>query len=147
MRTANATEAMIGLYRAIAKDDSEAFRFLCAWHEYCHEWDDLVDTFLPGPEAMLQVAAHAIDVYGLPFYQKHLADLKPVAKQVTNTYRLSVAWEKKADKWQRQCADVLRHCGNEMVYAVAELVGGWAWRVEATNLIANALLNDRNEPA
>lgn len=142
----NITPEFVKFYRLISREDNEAFAFLLLWHEYCHLWDDLVDLFMPSPELMMRTAALAIDVYSSPFYQKHTDELKGVAKAITCAYLVSVGWEKDDDKWKRQCADVLRHSGNDMVYAVADIVGGWDWRMEVAGVLANRVMLDRNEP-
>lgn len=95
------------------------------WARYCHEVDDIVDGGRKGPEALLSTLALAAMVYSHPFYLRNLAALRQVALLVTNTYADSVAWANSAVPWQRAFADCYRHCGNEMVFAVAALCGGY----------------------
>lgn len=144
--TRNNTPEFTEFYRQVSRGDLEAFQWLMAWHEYTHEIDDLVDLFLPGPELLMQTLAHAIDLYSLPFYQKHTCALQGVAKTITGTYLISVQWEHADDKWKRTCADILRHAGNDMIYAVAEVVGGWSWRIKTAAILSDRVIQDRNEP-
>jgi hypothetical protein len=142
----NITPEFVEFYRLISMGNDEALAFLLMWHEYCHLWDDLVDLFMPPPELMMRTAALAIDVYSCPFFLKHSAELRGVAKSITCSYMTSVGWENGDDKWKRQCADVLRHSGNDMVYAVADIVGGWTWRMNVADVLSNRVMLDRNEP-
>lgn len=145
MKTRNCSEQMAEFYQRVARGNGEAIVFLLAWHEYCHEWDDLVDSFWPESDRLMAVAAHAVDLYSIPYYVRHMASLKPIAKHVTCVYGLSARWERDPEKWIRQCSDVLRHCGNDMVYAVAEIEGGWDHRVQVTEVLARSVVADRNE--
>lgn len=142
----NITPEFVEFYRTLSRGDNDALAFLLLWHEYCHQWDDAVDLFLPDKERLMRVAALAIDVYSCAFYQRHAATLSAIAKHATATFLLSAKWEKDDDKGRRLGADVLRHCGNDMVYAVADLVGGWAWRTQAMDIVWGRVILDRNEP-
>lgn len=104
----------------------EAMDFLANyWNRYVHEIDDLVDGDRTGPEALLATFALAVAVYAHPFYVKNLGALKPVVLLINSTYADAVGWEKSPEKWQRDWADHHRHCGMDMVVAVAQLCGGY----------------------
>jgi hypothetical protein len=110
--------------------DAQAAEFLMLWAEYCHAIDDLVDGANTASE-------HIIRTSGLlplmlcthPFFLRSPAisiELRRVWLLVANTYADSVLWEKTGEEeWQRAHADVLRHCGNDMVFAVAQICGGY----------------------
>jgi hypothetical protein len=145
LTTANSSPEMTEFYSRVARGDRDAFVFLCAWHEYCHEIDDALDLFLPDPEQIVTICAHAVDLYCLPFFKRHSARLEPVAKSITGTYLLTVEWERLAnDERKRRAADILRHCGNDMVYAVAEIVGGWPWRMDVMRKLHANVIEDSN---
>lgn len=100
--------------------------WLGMWANYCHAIDDLVDGDLKGPEPMLATFALAIGLYSHPFYLRNLPALRAVAYNVTGVYADTVAWENSAVEWQRQWADMHRHCSNDMALAVATICGGYA---------------------
>jgi len=103
----------------------DAAEFLTGWHIYCHLIDDIVDGDTPFTnERFLEVLMLANKVYSLPFYRTYAPMLSSVVAMVTNTYADSVEWEKSDEEYKRKVADVIRQCGNEMIYAVANICGG-----------------------
>lgn len=105
------------LHRTCLGNES-ALDFLKLWSKYVHRVDDIEDTVTTA-EMRLGTFALAIPIYSHPFYLKHLPELSMVAKLCTNAYADVVDWEHKGDKWQLEFADVYRHFGQEMVFAVA----------------------------
>lgn len=112
------------LYRDACKGNEMAFSFLCLWHEYCHEIDDIIDERQYIPERILAVFAHASVVYSHPFYRQHAEKLQLVVQLTTNSYADSIHWDKSIG-WKKQWANVLNLCGIEMVLAVATICGGY----------------------
>lgn len=109
--------------------DAQAMDFLCQWAKYCHAIDDIIDGDNRSPEHVINTSgAMPVLLFTHPFFVRNPAitvALRQVVLLVANTYADSVAWEKSPLLWQREHADVLRHCGNEMVFAVAQLCGGY----------------------
>jgi hypothetical protein len=107
------------------KGDPDAVRFLMAWQEYVHRVDDIIDKDRCSAEDVLTAFALAIRLYSDPFYLRNIAALRQIALNCTSAYADSVEWESSVIPWQREWADHYRHFGNEMVVAVATIVGGY----------------------
>jgi hypothetical protein len=105
--------------------NAEAMEWLRGWNLYVHRIDDIIDGDADSPEAVLNTFAQAVTLYSHPFYVKHMASLRVLALTITNAYADSVEWEKSKEKWQREWSDHHRHCGAEMVLAVAMICGGY----------------------
>lgn len=118
-------EERSAFYRTIANGDAAAHDFLCQWHDYCHEIDDIIDTPDWSSERLLKLFEFANRVYTHPFYALHRKVLSPVVLVATSLYADSNAWEKDDQLWKRWWADVLRHCGNEVIFTVAQICGGY----------------------
>jgi hypothetical protein len=117
---------LVRLYDHVCCGNPEALRFLFNWNLFCHGIDDIIDdTKRTDPEEVIAAFAQANIVYSLPFYQANAARLQTTIMLVTNAYADSVAWEKSPNKGHQSMADVLRFAGNEMVFAVALICGGY----------------------
>lgn len=106
------------------RGDAEAMDFIDKFRQYMHGIDDIEDT-QTGTEFRLHTFILAMHVYNHPFFLKHGAALKQLILNITNTYADCVAFEKSDIEWQRQWADHHRHCGLELVLAVAGILGGY----------------------
>lgn len=109
--------------------DAEAMDFVARWAEYCHAGDDIVDSDNLRAEHIIRTSlVLPVLLFTHPFFLRNPAitvSLRQVVLLVANTYADSVAWEHSHAPWQRAHADVLRHAGNEMVFAVAQICGGY----------------------
>jgi hypothetical protein len=117
----------VELLSRICKGDAEAMNFLSQhWAPYVHAIDDIVDEEVSA-EVKVGAFARAAYLYTHPFFLKNAGALRQVILLVTNMYADSVAWERlpEGNEWKRQWADHARHCGMEMVIAVAQIVGGY----------------------
>lgn len=112
-------------YILASNGNSQALLFMVLWHEYLHEIDDLIDNHITDAQKFLRCLASANRVYSTDFYRANAPALGMIVQTVTNTYADSVLWEKEDVEWKRQWADVTRHCGLEMIFAVANLTGGY----------------------
>ncbi len=114
------------LLARVANGNTEAMDFLANhWSPYVHEIDDIMDGDRPAKRDQLMTFSRACVLFSHPFYLKHLAALRQLVLNITVAYADSVAWEAPdAAEWQRQWADHHRHCGLEMVVAVATICGG-----------------------
>jgi hypothetical protein len=101
------------------------FAFLALWNQYVHAIDDIVDGQAT-PETTITTFACAANVFSHPFYLANRAALYAVVMLVANAYADSVSWEKSDRDGQRTMSDVLRFAGNEMLFAVALICGGYA---------------------
>jgi len=113
------------IYKLAANENLEALAFLMAFNHYCHETDDLMDNPEKDYEKFLTILAYANVLYSCPFYQKNVQKLQPIIRQVTSRYADSVRMEKSEKAWEKQWADTLRFCGNDLVETVAEITGGY----------------------
>ena len=94
------------------------------WSPYVHEIDDIIDGDRPNPRDQLKTFARAVLVYTHPFFVQNMAGLRQLALNVTTIYADTVDWEKSTDAWKQDWANHNRHCGMEMVVAVAAICGG-----------------------
>ena len=105
-------------------NNMDALVFLLSWNSYIHAIDDLVDEQMT-PALLLDTCMQANAMYATPFWIQHSARLAGIVSMVANAYADSVEWEKSSVLWQQAQADLLRQAGNEMLMAVAHIVGGW----------------------
>lgn len=115
-----------GLIQRICCGDASAMDFLANhWSPYVHEIDDIMDGDRPGRRDQLMTFARACVLFSHPFYLRHLTALRQIVLNVTVAYADSLDWEQStAQPWQQSWADHHRHCGLEMVIAVATICGG-----------------------
>jgi hypothetical protein len=99
-----------------------ASEFIIAFGALCHAVDDLIDRDNPEIKdykmLVMDCIGMATDLYSCWFYQENVLWLYPIAKNTHRVYSDALAWEKSDVEWKRQCADVWRCQGNEMVLAV-----------------------------
>lgn len=115
-----------GRLQELLHGQPDAIRFFYAWFDYCHYIDDLVDGDIDKtPENVLRLCVKAAALYSSNFYQRYATSLYPVVLTITNTYADTVKWEDSQTAWKQQHADVMRHCGNDMIIMVVGLVAGW----------------------
>jgi len=109
--------------------DPQAMEFIALWAEYCHAIDDIVDQENTCAEHIIRTCGPLpVMLCTHPFFVRtpmHAVALRQVMLLVANAYADSVAWERSASDWQRNHSDVLRHAGNEMIFAVAQICGGY----------------------
>lgn len=125
MSDATFKEERARFYRLAACGNELAMDFLCQWHDYCHEIDDVIDTPDYTPARLLALLEFANRLYSHAFYAQHRQVLSPVILVATSIYADSNKWEQDEQLWKRWWAEVLRHCGNEVTYTVAQLCGGY----------------------
>lgn len=126
----------VSFMSVIARGNPGAHELLKVWWEFCHAVDDVIDESQWNAEALLNVQAIGIGFYSHPFYLRYVSALQMPALIATNFYEDSVKWEREPILWKRQWADVLRHAGNDVIVAVAYIVGGY----EHMQAISRALL-------
>ena len=113
------------LLERICAGNAEAMDWLANhWNPYVHEIDDIMDGDRPAKRDQLKTFARAAILYSHPFYLKNLVALRAIALNVTVTYADVVDWEGSPDAWKQNWVDAYRHCGMEMVLAVATICGG-----------------------
>lgn len=116
----------VTLYDEASCGNPDALRFLFHWNIFCHGIDDLIDAPTRAtPGEVIDAFAQANILYTHPFYQAHAVKLQMVVMLVTNAYADSVFWEHEKRSGLSAMADVLRFAGNEMVFAVALICGGY----------------------
>lgn len=112
-------------YETVACGNRLAYDFLTLFHGYMHEIDDIIDESDWTPERVLACFASACRVYSHPFYSANRKALSPSILVATSVYHDSNQWEKDPALWKRWFADVMRHSGNQVIFTVAHLCGGW----------------------
>ncbi len=114
------------MLNSMLERDPAAMRFLIAFNDYCHFIDDLVDGEKEkSPENICRMGAMACMLYSSTFYQQYCMQLYPIVLVVTNEYADSVAFSDGDAAWKHAHADVMRHCGNNMIMTVVALVAGY----------------------
>lgn len=127
--------SIVRIYDEVTQGNPDALRFLFHWNIFCHGIDDLIDAAeRPNPQDVVDAFAQANILYAQPFYQVNAVKLQIVVMLVTNAYADSLIWEKNPNRGLSTMADVLRFAGNEMVFAVALICGGYQHmrRISAT---------------
>jgi hypothetical protein len=112
-------------YSEVCCGNRDAERFIAQWNLFVHGIDDIIDTGNASAEEIISVFAQANVVYSQQFYRDHYLTLQPVILLITNAYADSVLWEKRGTEGQKKMADVLRFAGNEILFAVALICGGY----------------------
>ena len=114
-------------YQRVCCGNTEALDFLRRWTIYAHAVDDIVDGDLTNKEGIIAAFIAAGELYTHPFFQKHQGLLCGVIVSVTNQWADTVSIENNntSSKDLKEWAEHARHCGQEMVAAVAYLCGGW----------------------
>ena len=119
------TQYDIELLRRVCNGNEQAMDFLANhWSPYVHQIDDIMDGDRPVKRDQLKTFALAAKLYAHPFYLANLPSLQMIALLVTATYADVVDWETSDDAWKRNWVDAYRHCGMDMVIAVALICGG-----------------------
>lgn len=120
----NISDSIIRIYREAAMNRDEPFLFLLAFHGWAHLIDDLVDEPDRDRLQVVDVGMKANVLFSCPFYQAHAHVLSVTTALIADAYRASVLAER-AGGDRARFGDVMRLAGNQMVLAVAMLVGGW----------------------
>lgn len=115
---------IFGLYLAAALRQPDAFWFLVAFHHWVHLIDDLVDEPERDRLEVVDVAMKANVLFSSVFYVAHAQILSVTTALIADAYRTSVLAERRGGTAAR-LADTIRLAGNQMVLAVAMIVGGW----------------------
>lgn len=130
------------LVNALCKENALAADFVIQAHAWFHAIDDIVDGELPQAtdtgrrQAVVKAFAAGIVVLSHDFYLRNLPALRMSLLQVSQTYALSVEFETSAEEWKRRWADTQRHCGMDLLVAVAMICGGWQHAQEQARLLA-----------
>jgi hypothetical protein len=112
------------LYRDAACGREDAFLFLMAAHDWCHQIDDDID--VPGRDRLNVVdrCMEGVVLCSSAFYMANRDALRLALALVADDFRTSVRCERGAPELLA-LGDVLRLSGNHLVLAVAFLCGGW----------------------
>jgi hypothetical protein len=122
----NPNTKLFDLYAEACQGQIDPMVFLAAFHDFCHDIDDVIDGDKPlDAESLIRILMKANALYSTPFFVMNSVVLSTIISQIANTYLDSVHWERDKIIWKRQVADVLRLCGNDMIRAVANIVGGF----------------------
>lgn len=135
----------------LCRGNASAAEFVRQAVEWFHGIDDLVDE-APADELKRRkdlVAAFAAGMVVLShdYYLRNLAALRPTLLQISQLYAVSVEWELAAEDWKRQWAEHQRHCGIELLVAVAMLCGGWNHAQAMTKKIFEPVLEQARAEA
>lgn len=112
------------LVQRVCCGNQSAIDFLANhWSPYVHFIDDVEDEETTA-QFRMAIYMRAAMLYTHPFFQAHWQALRQVILGVTATYAQVIEYEKSPDAWKREWADHHRHCGMDMVVAIAGICGG-----------------------
>jgi hypothetical protein len=121
----SALDSLPSLYAAACNGNDSALSFVIAFNKYAHGIDDIIDGDMTDKEEIIKVFVQGNIVFGHPFYLANITRLQPVYMLCASAYADSVKWGGSDKDGQRSMADVLRFVGNEMLFAVALICGGY----------------------
>lgn len=105
---------------------AEALKFVYLFGEYAQLLDDIIDEEeFRNAERQMKLQYLALQLYSSDFYNTHRGMLYPTLLQIHNTYNDSLCWEGSAEEWKRTFSDVLRCCGNEMIFSLVHAYAGY----------------------
>lgn len=108
----------------LLNDRPDAKMFLATYCDYCHRLDDIIDEKITDSEYILKTAAMAADIFNSNFWRDNCNLLYVIEALVNNDYADANVWQGNAVEWKRNQADILRHSGNNMIFAVILLTKG-----------------------
>ena len=103
--------------------DQDAINFLLVYNECVHRTDDIIDEKITDAEFILKTQSLWNNLWNSNLARR-FPSLWLVDQLVNNIYADSILWEKEEEPWKRVAADVWRHQGQEVVFAVILLVAG-----------------------
>lgn len=112
------------IYHFAAMGQEQPLAFLWAFHGWAHRIDDVVDEPFRDRLEAVEIGMTANILFSSPFYVQHAGPLQLVVALVADAYRTSVEAER-AGGAAADLADTIRLAGNQMVLAVAFIMGGW----------------------
>jgi len=117
----------------------DAVLFVLAYTSYAHAIDDIVDNEIPQDlcrnQLLLRVLRMAPVLYANPFYLSHINMLYPLIILAHDNYVESLTYEHSNEQWKKALSDYLRQNVNEVILACIEIVGGYAQKVGAANVL------------
>lgn len=121
-------ERVARLITAAAKGDASAEGYLRTIAGAARVLDDLIDKDhdLPQEDVVLAFAGMLVAMNGNAFFIRHREALTTLHQMALNAWLDANEWEQSQDPDRRIYAHVLRDAVNEILPAVAYLVGGWA---------------------
>lgn len=107
----------------------EALAFTNLYCQYCHAIDDIIDEEYP-PKGKSKFIIDAFELaerlFSSHYFISNYYWLKPVIAIVRNDYSNACLWEEESEDWKKLHADVLRHSGYNVFFAIVEHEFGWA---------------------
>lgn len=113
-----------GLLDDVLANNPAALKFFCAWKDYTHAVDDLIDEDRSN-ELIIKSHVLAAELYSSNFWYSHGDKLFPTVLTIANAYADSVAWENSGCDKRQHMADMLRTTGNEMILLIIGICSGW----------------------
>jgi len=108
----------------LLEEKPEALEFFLLYNDYVNQVDDLIDEKFT-KEGFLKSLYTASLLYSSNYFTNNRAFLLPIEHNIINTYADTVQWETCEDPKRKQAADVLRHCGQDMLFAIIKLEFGY----------------------
>ena len=122
------------------REKPEAWSFLLLHSQLTNIIDDLIDEDFQR-ERLLRAFYIASLLYSSDYFLRNRAILLPIEHQIINTYADSVDWETSGEEKKVAAADVIRHCGQEMVFAVIKLEFGYDMLRQLSGKLREMFLN------
>jgi len=131
---------MMNKLAELFRDKQEAWMFLEAHNQYINQIDDLIDEEF-NRERFLKVLYLSSLIYSCAYFIRNRSVLLPIEHNILNTYADSVEWENSGEDKKVRAADVIRHCGQEMIFAIIKLEFGYEMLRQLSSKLRENFLN------
>lgn len=125
-------------YLEICKGDQEAFKFVCLWQTYCHDFDDLVDEDF-SVQKLIVTNNNLTELLTCAFFKQYGSVILPLVYLSAEAYQASETTEKDSSLGLH-----LSHEGNNMLRLVSLIMGGYNHMVSMSKQIR--ILTYREHP-
>lgn len=127
----------------VANGNVDAKEFVLLWTTYCHKFDDLVDgDTAPSAENLVECNNVLLRICNSRFFTQHYAALSVVILLTAETYAACERLKKSESTYEKEWAEMFRHCGNDVLRAVALLTGGEKHLNYVSNLLREFAVED-----
>lgn len=114
------------LFKIIANENEDAYKFICLWSSYCHLFDDIIDKDKVGDiNSLLELNRILLRFTTCKFYDDYRQTIMSLQILIGESYQASESLRKnKEDIKSFNLGLFLSHSGNDMLRFVALVTGG-----------------------
>jgi len=122
------------------KGHESAYGFLKILVRFLHAADDTVDEGFKA-EKFCETLYLASLTFSSQYYREHYIELGSCFHTALNTWATTIEWERSGEEKKRNAANILRHCGFEMILKVVLMEHDWEKQREIDKLLRERVLN------